>query len=128
MRNFIREHLKYPPQALEQGIEGTVSLKYTIDHNGVVIDTHVIASLGYGCDEEAIRLARLLKFEVPRTRGVKVQFHKNLHVHFRRPKKKIQEKKTMPGFTYVNTPGTKDKAVPQAGGYQYTITITKKEP
>ncbi len=123
MRNVIRENLKYPQQALEKRIEGTVTLKYTIDHKGSVVETHVIAGLGYGCDEEAERVVRLFKFEVPKTRGVKVTFHKDIHVHFRLPKSKPVQKLT-PQYTYISTP-TK----PSGSGYSYTITITpgKKE-
>lgn len=128
MRNFIRQHLVYPPEALKNGIEGTVSLKYTIDHKGNVIETHIIAGLGHGCDEEALRLVRLFKFEVPKTRGVRVTFHKNLHVHFRLPK---QKPVAPPGpvavsAQYVYTQAA-SSAKPSGGGYSYTVTITPKK-
>ena len=105
IRKFVRDNLVYPTDALKHNIEGTVSLKYTIDHKGHVIDTNVIAGLGHGCDDEAIRIVRLLKFEVPKTRGVKVQFHKEIHVHFRLPKKRKGMPATTTQYVYT-TPST----------------------
>ena len=130
MRNFIRQNLVYPSAALQNKIEGTVSLKYTIDHKGMVIGTHIISGLGYGCDEEAERIVKLFKFDVPRTRGVKVQFHKDIHVHFRLPKKKEMPKQQAMQIVYTtpavsNTPSTSPKQ--ENKGYQYTITITRKK-
>lgn len=125
MRNFIRQHLVYPPAALEKGIEGTVTMKYTIDHHGNVIDTHLIAGLGHGCDEEAARVVRLFKFDVSKTRGVRVTFHKDLHVHFRLPKK---QPAPLPVASSVNThyvyTQTPKPATPSNSGYSFTITIT----
>ena len=87
-RKFIRENLKYPKEALEQKIEGTVNLSIDIDYKGKVTDAHIISSLGYGCDEEAMRICKLLKYEVPKHRGVKVLFHKKIGIHFKLPKGK----------------------------------------
>jgi len=124
MRIFIKENLKYPQEALEKRIEGTVTLKYTIDHRGHVVDTHIIAGLGHGCDEEAVRLVRLLKFEVPRTRGVKVMFHKDMHVPFRLPRNKVVKPKPV-SPNYVYTPAVKKDTGQKPGkSLSYTITIT----
>ena len=112
LKAFIHENLRYPEAALEEKVEGTVVLKYSIDHKGNVVDTKVISGLGHGCDEEAIRLTRLLKFEVPKTRGVKVLFHRDIKIHFRLPKQKARK---------VNAPATGMQ-------YSYTVTTTKKGP
>lgn len=83
----VSENLTYPMDALSNHKEGTVSLKYDIDQKGQVIATRVISSVGYGCDEEAIRLVKLLRFIVPKQpKGLKVVFHKEIHIHFRLPK------------------------------------------
>jgi TonB family protein len=85
MREFIGARLQYPPAALKAGLEGTVHLRYAIDHKGCVKDVKVIRGLGHGCDEEAIRLVSLLRFNVEKTRGVKVLYHKTLQIHFHLP-------------------------------------------
>lgn len=85
LREFIAAALHYPESALEAGVEGTVHIRYAIDHKGVVGEVRVLRGLGHGCDEEAIRLVRMLRFHVDKTRGVKVQYHKNIQIHFRLP-------------------------------------------
>jgi protein TonB len=85
IRQLIRENLQYPEAARGAGIEGTVYLKYAINYQGGVSDVKVVSGLGYGCDEEAIRLVSLLKFEVPKNRKIKVLFHKTIQIHFRLP-------------------------------------------
>ncbi|HFA49244.1 MAG TPA: energy transducer TonB, partial [Bacteroidetes bacterium] len=88
MKKLIGENMRYPKEALKNKIQGTVYVKYDIDYKGKVIDAKVIKGIGHGCDEEAIRLAKLLEFSVPKNRGVRVIFHKNIQIHFRLPKKK----------------------------------------
>ncbi|MEM6322004.1 MAG: energy transducer TonB, partial [Bacteroidota bacterium] len=75
MRMFIKKHLVYPEIAKKRQIEGTVYLRYTINQKGEVIDSKVIRGIGHGCDEEATRLVRLLKFKVPKNRRPKLLFH-----------------------------------------------------
>ncbi len=112
MRQFIKEHLQYPPLALEQQIEGTVYLSYLLNYKGVVLSTKVIHRLGYGCDEEAERLVNLLKFKVPVNRGVKVKFRKSIQIHFR------LDSATMPPQRSVNL----------SNPYRYQFVPAKKKP
>ncbi|MEO1257688.1 MAG: energy transducer TonB [Bacteroidota bacterium] len=121
MKKFIGENLRYPQTALENKVEGTVYVRYDIDYKGTVTDAKVIKGIGHGCDEEAMRLAKLLKFKVPKNRGVRVIFHKNIQIHFRLPKKKPVEKMTAVQYSYVE----KKKATPEKENKKsgsYTIT------
>jgi Ca-activated chloride channel family protein len=59
LQNFIKKNLTYPEKAKTAGISGTVKIQFTIDAKGNLSDFKVISSLGYGCDEEAIRLIKL---------------------------------------------------------------------
>lgn len=56
LNKFIKENLKYPEQALENKIEGSVIIKYNVSDRGEVFDVAVEHGIGYGCDEEAVRL------------------------------------------------------------------------
>ena len=82
MRLFIQQNLVYPKAALEAKIQGKVFLKYVVDRNGNVIETKVIHGLGHGCDEEAIRIVKLFKFDVKQTRGLKIKHNKSIKIHF----------------------------------------------
>jgi protein TonB len=55
--------LKYPEPARNKKIKGKVFVKISIDQEGRVIDAKVLKGIGYGCDEEALRLASLLRFK-----------------------------------------------------------------
>lgn len=116
IRKFVGDNLKYPQAALDNKIAGKVKINYTINHKGKVIDAKVFSGLGHGCDEEALRIVRLLRFEVPKNRGVKVKFHKKITINFHLPKQKIQ-KAAQKKIQYHITPAKKTTA------NSYTITI-----
>ncbi len=106
-KNFITSNLKYPKSALDNRIEGKVRLRYAINYKGEVTDVKVQSSLGHGCDEEAIRIIKLLKFEVPKgPRKMKVLFHKTVTINFKLPKQKTVSKKIVmkkPKITSVSS-------------------------
>ncbi|MEO8085400.1 MAG: energy transducer TonB [Bacteroidota bacterium] len=83
MDEFIKKHLRYPDEALENKIEGTVAVEIDIDVFGKVSAAKVKHGIGYGCDEEATRLVLLLQFDKKRYKGMHVVFHKTINIHFR---------------------------------------------
>ncbi|MEO1517370.1 MAG: energy transducer TonB [Bacteroidota bacterium] len=126
LRTFITQHLQYPEEALKAKVEGTVSLRYSIDHLGKVTKVDIIKGLGHGCDEEAARLVRLLRFEVAKTYKVRVLFHKNLQIHFRLPTE--QPKPSPIQYNYISSseqPPTDNSSSSDSdsdsGSYHYQI-------
>ena len=63
----LRNNACYPPEAREKKIEGRVYVQFKIAENGTVHDVKVKRGLGYGCDEEAVRLVSLLNDWIPVT-------------------------------------------------------------
>ena len=55
---YIRRNLKYPLAARAARIEGVVQVEFKVLRNGDLFDVRVINGLGYGCDEEAVRLIK----------------------------------------------------------------------
>ncbi len=123
---FIKANLKYPLDALENKIEGTVLVRYDIDYKGSVTGAKVLKGIGYGCDEEAMRVVKLLKFEIPKgPRGLRVLFHKENKIDFRLPKKlKVKTPEpTQASITYNYTPKKKEeKKKKTSRSYTYTIS------
>jgi protein TonB len=120
MKKFIAENKKYPKEALDNNIEGTVRIKYDIDYKGKVVAAHVQSGIGYGCNEEAQRVVKMLKFEVPKTRKVKVLFHKTINIHFKKPKSR--QIKTTVSYSYTLTPKKKEVVVKKKStSHSYTI-------
>ncbi len=114
--DFIKKNLKYPKEALKNKIEGVVIVRYTINRDGKVIKTEVKSSLGYGCDEEAQRVVKMLKFHVPKNRKLKVLFHKKIHIRFTLPKKKKTTNKVEISYSSQKKEEQKPKT-----SYEYTI-------
>ncbi len=55
---YLRQNLRYPTQASDAGIRGSVILEFDISSDGLPLNFRIVKSLGFGCDEEAIRLIR----------------------------------------------------------------------
>ncbi|MEZ5013275.1 MAG: energy transducer TonB [Chitinophagales bacterium] len=55
---YIANHIEYPRMARDNGVEGTVYLKFIVDETGAVSDVQLLRGIGAGCDEEAMRVIR----------------------------------------------------------------------
>lgn len=56
MKQFIKENMKYPQIAKENGIQGRVILQFVVDETGKVTDPKVLRGIDPSLDTEAIRL------------------------------------------------------------------------
>jgi len=119
-RQFVSEQLVYPPQALENDIQGTVYVSYVVDDLGHVIEAKVLKGIGYGCDEEAIRIIRLLKYQKVNNRGIRLKSEIKTGIRFILP-----TKATGVQYYYTVTPTYPEKAPEkdQAPSCNYTITL-----
>jgi len=131
-KKFIKDNLKYPKEAFEKKVEGTVLVRYDIDYKGRVTDAKVKKGIGHGCDEEAMRVIKLLKFEVPKgPRKLRVSFHKENKINFKLPKAKVKAPKkavtpTKTAVTYSYVPKKKPaQEKPKKRSYNYIITTGK---
>lgn len=52
--------INYPIKAEHNKISGTVIVEWKVSTDGFWFDPVIIKSLGYGCDEEAMRVVRLM--------------------------------------------------------------------
>lgn len=81
--NFLRNNIIYPPMAREGGITGTVYITFVVGKDGRLSGVKVLRGIGGGCDEEAMRVVRLMPSWIPGKQGgknVPVQF--NLPIRF----------------------------------------------
>lgn len=53
---FQLTNLKYPKEAITSNAEGKVVLNFIVTKEGKVDDIIVMRGIGYGCDEEAVKL------------------------------------------------------------------------
>ena len=108
LSDFIRHNLRYPKKALENETEGVVVVVIDINDKGDVIRGRIKKRLGQGCDEEALRVCKLLKFKSVKNYKRKVIYHRTMNVQFKLPKKLIKENQSVKAppkmtitYTYV---------------------------
>jgi TonB family protein len=56
--DYIRRGIVYPEKAISNNIEGTVQIAFTIEKDGSIGAVNVIMGIGYGCDEQIVRLIK----------------------------------------------------------------------
>jgi protein TonB len=62
LNQYIQSNLNYPEEAFRRSISGTVSLEFVVEKNGLPSNIIVVASVGGGCDQEAIRLLQSIQW------------------------------------------------------------------
>lgn len=123
-KKFISENMRYPAEAVKNNIEGDVFVKFVINDNGSVQDASVLKGIGYGCDEEALRLIKLLRFGGTRNRGFKITTTKKIKIRF-----SLKNIKKALEYSYTTKPvqnQKNSKAKPSKGTgevYEYSIEI-----
>ena len=56
LRKYLQHNLRYPPEALRNGIAGKVFVSFVVSATGAITDVEVVKGLGYGTDAEARRV------------------------------------------------------------------------
>lgn len=78
LAQFLQSNLVYPVQAREIGVTGKVWVNFVVDENGKIIDAKILKGIGYGCDEEALRVIKMMPNWKPgmfQGKPVKVSFN-----------------------------------------------------
>jgi len=82
---YLRANLNYPELAKSIGREGTVHVTFIVDENAMVRDARILKGIGYGCDEEALRvIGKMPKWKSAGKNGNKiVRVRYNLPISFK---------------------------------------------
>lgn len=80
---FLSKHIRYPELARKTNIQGTVHLSFVVSKTGEVHNIELLRGIGGSCDEEAIRVIKMMPAWVPgKQRGKAVNVAFNLPVNF----------------------------------------------
>ena len=74
---FLQKNLRYPRAAAQAGVQGKVFVEFTIGTDGKIERARTIKGIGFGCDEEALRVINLMPNWMPGKqsgRPVRVRF------------------------------------------------------
>lgn len=80
---FVGKELRYPAQANRMGVEGRVFVQFVVDEKGNVSDVKAVKGIGAGCDEEAVRVIKLTKWNPGKQRGRPVKVRMIMPVMFK---------------------------------------------
>lgn len=65
LQKFMQKNLRYPAQALSNSIAGKVYVSFVVNTDGSITNIEVTKGLGFGTDEEAVRVIRKMPAWTP---------------------------------------------------------------
>ena len=83
---YLQENLKYPASAQKANISGKVFTQFIVNTDGTISDVTILKSVGFGCDEEAIRVIKLTKWNPGKHHGQVVRSRFIVPINFQLPK------------------------------------------
>jgi periplasmic protein TonB len=85
MENYIVNTIQYPEDAINNNVEGVVTVQFGVDENGNVSNVSAIGNkLGYGLEEEAVRVvSNMPKWKPGQVKGKNVKTWRTLPINYR---------------------------------------------
>ena len=74
---FMLENIKYPEKAKRDTIQGKVFIQFVVEPDGTLTNFKIMRGIGGGCDEEALRVVKLMPKWIPAQKNgksVKTEF------------------------------------------------------
>jgi len=80
---YMERNLRYPSRAQDEGAVGKVFVSFVVEKDGSITDVSVIKGIGFGCDEEAIKVIKKSPLWKPgKNKGVPVRVRYNMAINF----------------------------------------------
>jgi len=84
LKGFINRTIKYPELAKESDPEGTIYVNFVVESDGSITNPIILRGIGSGCDEEALRVIKLMPKWIPgKQNGKVVRVQYNLPIKFK---------------------------------------------
>ncbi|MFC6100367.1 energy transducer TonB [Olivibacter domesticus] len=81
-QKHLKQHVIYPQEALDHGIEGLVSISFEISKKGEPLNFHIRRGLGYGCEEAVIAAVKRIPWKPAIAGGNITNFKMEATLHF----------------------------------------------
>lgn len=83
LNKFIQNELVYPLTAKKDNLEGTIVISFKIDTLGLTTNHKVVKGIREDLNNEALRVAKLIKFERPALqKGIPIEVEYNIPIKF----------------------------------------------
>ena len=79
---YLQENLKYPEAAQKANQFGKVYTQFIVNVDGTISDVTILKSVGFGCDEEAMRVIKLAKWTPAKQSGRVVRSRFTVPINF----------------------------------------------
>ncbi len=84
LMKYLSDHIKYPPVAEENGIQGRVVATFVVERDGSITDVKIIKSVDPSLDKEAVRVLKSMPKWIPgKQNGAAVRVKYTVPVAFR---------------------------------------------
>ena len=115
LSQYLAQSIKYPAAAQRADVSGRVFLSFVVTKNGEITDVNLLKGIGFGADEEAIRVTAQMPRWIPgKQNGRAVNVKYNLPINFTLENKQgslgpppppvpVSEESTMNKFTIVSS-------------------------
>ena len=80
---YMERNLRYPSRAQDEGAAGKVFVSFVVEKDGSITDVSVIKGIGFGCDEEAMKVIKKSPLWKPgKNKGIPVRVRYNMDINF----------------------------------------------
>lgn len=84
MMDYLAKNIHYPTEARKKNAEGRVTVRFIVNEDGSISDAKVMRGIGYGCDEEAVRVIMAMpKWKSGKQNGKAVKVYFSQPIIFR---------------------------------------------
>jgi TonB family protein len=117
MYKFLENNIKYPVAAKKASVSGRVFLSFVISDEGKISNISILKGLGFGCDQEAVRVVSAFpRWKPGRQNSIPVSVRYNLPINFQlidertgriktdRAASKKEDTKTITSPAHINSP------------------------
>ncbi len=92
LQKYLEEHIRYPAEAKKAGVTGRVFASFIVRKDGQITNVSLLKGLGFGCDEEAVRVIEAMPRWTPGSQsGAVLNVKYNLAISFGVPYPKVKK-------------------------------------
>ena len=80
---FVQENIKFPAEAQENNVHGKLMVSVVVEKDGLLSDIKIKKGLGYGLDEEIVRIIKMMpKWQPAQHKGKAVRQSQTIMIPF----------------------------------------------
>ena len=80
---FVQENIKFPAEAQENNVHGKLMVSVVVEKDGALSDIKIKKGLGYGLDEEIVRIIKMMpKWQPAQHKGKAVRQSQTIMIPF----------------------------------------------